>query len=53
MNFMDTLRGKMQQRAAYNRTLAELRTMDRATLNDLNLYEGDFKRIARESVYGG
>lgn len=41
----------MQKRADYHRTLSELETLDRRTLNDLGIAPADFRRIAREEVY--
>lgn len=52
MSFVSNVRNSLKKRAEYNRTLAELRTMDRAAMIDLNVYEGDFPRIAYEAVYG-
>ncbi len=52
MSIVSSVRDRLNKRSEYNRTLKELRTMDRAAMLDLNVYEGDFERIAYESVYG-
>lgn len=41
----------MQKRANYHRTLTELESLDRRTLNDLGIAPADFRRIARQEAY--
>ncbi len=48
MNFLDDLK----KRAAYNRTLRELRRLPLDTALDLDIYHGDAEKIARRAVYG-
>lgn len=53
---MNTLLTRMQDsiraRAEYRRTVNELRRMPIDTQLDLDIYQGDADRIAREAVYG-
>lgn len=48
MNFMEDLK----KRAAYRRTVRELRRLPLDTALDLDLYPGDAEIIARRAVYG-
>mgnify|MGYP001812426670 CR=1 FL=1 len=48
MNFLDDLK----KRAAYHRTLRELRRLPLDTALDLDIYPGDVQEIARRAVYG-
>ncbi|MEL7344146.1 MAG: hypothetical protein AAFN59_04715 [Pseudomonadota bacterium] len=52
MSIVSNVRDRLNKRSQYVQTLRELQTMDRTTMLDLNVYEGDFKRIAHEAVYG-
>lgn len=47
-----SLRSRLEKRARYNRTLAELRAMPRDVAADLDFAPDDFPRIARTAVYG-
>lgn len=53
MFFLTTLQQAIAKRRAYNRTVAELRTMPLDTALDLNIYPGDAEIIASRVVYGG
>ncbi|MGR3435492.1 MAG: hypothetical protein ACU0CO_11495 [Shimia sp.] len=46
------LNSAIEQRRRYNRTVAELRAMPLDVALDLNLYQGDARRIASQAVYG-
>ena len=46
------LRDAARKRAAYRRTLHELRGVPSHLAEDLGIYPGDAKRLAREAVYG-
>ncbi|WP_227257986.1 hypothetical protein [Kangsaoukella pontilimi] len=48
----ETLRTRAARRAAYNRTVTELRATSLDTRLDLDIYEGDIPAIARRAVYG-
>ena len=51
-HLMSSLRDRMSKRAAYNRTVEELRNLPLDIALDLNIYPGDAERIAYQSVYG-
>ena len=42
----------LRKRAAYNRTVREISEMPLDTALDLDLYQGDARKIARRAVYG-
>ncbi|MEO0665799.1 MAG: hypothetical protein AAFY97_08700 [Pseudomonadota bacterium] len=46
------IQSRIDRRRAYNRTVAELKSMPLDVALDLNLYQGDAERIAAEAVYG-
>ena len=52
MTLLNTLRDAARRRAAYRRTLNELRGVPEHLAEDLGIYPGDAKRLAREAVYG-
>lgn len=52
MALINSLRTRLDQRARYLRTLAELNTLSTREAADLGLDRADFARIARECVYG-
>lgn len=52
MGIFETIRDRARKRAAYNRTLAELSRLPRDIRLDLDIYEGDDRRLAHEAVYG-
>jgi hypothetical protein len=49
---MSSLRNRLEKRAAYHRTVREIRAMPLDVALDLNIYQGDAERIAEEAVYG-
>ena len=49
---MTNLFNALKKRAAYHRTVAELRAMPLNTALDLDIYQGDAHRIAAKAVYG-
>jgi hypothetical protein len=50
--FISDIRSAMQKRAAYRRTVAEIRSMPLDVALDLNIYRGDAEALARRAVYG-
>ena len=52
MSLITHLRSAMEKRAAYRRTLNELRGIPAHLADDLNLQPGDAERLARQAVYG-
>ena len=52
MSLIIQLRDAAHKRAAYRRTLHELRGVPAHLAEDLGIYPGDAKRLAREAVYG-
>lgn len=52
MSFIDRFRDAAQKRTAYRRTLHELRGLPSHLSEDLGIYPGDAKRLARQAVYG-
>ena len=50
--YIHVLRDRLEKRAAYNRTVEELRKMPQDIALDLDIYPGDAERIAYETVYG-
>lgn len=52
MSLIAQLRTAARRRAAYRRTLFELRGVPSHLAEDLGIYPGDARRLAREAVYG-
>ena len=52
MSLITSLRNAAQRRAAYRRTLFELQGLPASLAEDLGIYPGDTRRLAREAVYG-
>ena len=52
MTLLSDLRTAVARRAAYRRTVAELRAIPERLWEDLSIYPGDEHRVAREAVYG-
>ncbi len=52
MKLLASLRRSAEQRAAYNRTVRELRSMPLETALDLDLDPTNVERLARQAVYG-
>jgi uncharacterized protein YjiS (DUF1127 family) len=50
--FFNDVRESLRKRAAYRRTVAELRDLPESIANDLNIYRGDAELLARQAVYG-
>ena len=46
------MRAAAQKRAAYNRTVREIRSLTDAEANDLGIARGDAHRMAWDAVYG-
>ena len=46
------IQDSLRKRAAYRRTVTELRNMPIDTAIDLDLYPGDAEKIAARAVYG-
>ncbi|WP_300585656.1 hypothetical protein [Marivita sp.] len=51
-HLMSSLRDRLQKRAAYNRTVREIRSMPLDVALDLNIYPGDAEKIAAKAIYG-
>jgi len=51
--FLDQIRTAAARRAAYQRTVRELRAMPLDVALDLDLCHDDAERIAARAVYGG
>jgi hypothetical protein len=51
-HFMSSLRNRLEKRAAYHRTVREIRAMPLDVALDLNIYPGDAEKIASRAVYG-
>lgn len=52
MSLISQIRSAAQKRSAYRRTLFELRGIPNYLSEDLGIYPGDAKRLARKAVYG-
>jgi len=52
MTLISDLKTAAQKRAAYHRTVSELRRLPLDITLDLDIYSGDADRIARAAVYG-
>lgn len=51
-HIMSSLRDRLQKRAAYNRTVREIRSMPQDVAFDLDIYPGDAEIIAERAIYG-
>lgn len=51
-SIVSKIRTTLHAKAAYRRTVREIRNMPVDTALDLDMYRGDAKRIARKAVYG-
>ena len=51
-NLISRFRDAAEKRAAYTRTVAEIRSMPLDVALDLGIYRGDAERIASRAVYG-
>ncbi len=51
-SLFETLRDRAHKRARYNETVAELNATTLNTQLDLDIYQGDIPKIARQAVYG-
>lgn len=51
-DFMTRIKNAVENRADYHRTMAKLRAMPLQTMIDFDIAPNDFRRIARDSVYG-
>ncbi|MGX9354403.1 hypothetical protein ACS3SW_04350 [Roseobacteraceae bacterium S113] len=51
-HFMSSLRDRLAKRAAYQRTVEEIRKMPLDTALDLDIYRDDAEQIAYRTVYG-
>jgi hypothetical protein len=49
---MSSLRDRLEKRAAYNRTVHEIRMMPLDVALDLDIYRGDAEKIAYNAIYG-
>jgi uncharacterized protein YjiS (DUF1127 family) len=52
MTLIARLQNAARQRVEYRRTLWELRGLTAKQSEDLGIYPGDERRIARQAVYG-
>ncbi|MCR8725245.1 hypothetical protein [Frigidibacter sp. ROC022] len=52
MTFFNDLRSAVAKRAAYARTVREIRSLPLDVALDLDIYREDAPRIARRAVYG-
>ena len=52
MELVQRLKSAAQRRAAYNRTVREIKGMTFETARDLGIDREDARRIARDVVYG-
>ena len=51
-HLMSSMRDRLEKRAAYHRTVRELRSMPLDVALDLDIYPGDAEKIAAQAVYG-
>ncbi len=51
-HFMSSVRDRLEKRAAFNRTVEEIRAMPLDVALDLNIFREDAEKIAFEAVYG-
>ena len=52
MSLFSQLRTAVRNRAAYSRTVFELRGIPTQMAEDIGIYPGDEARLARQAVYG-
>lgn len=52
MFIISELRAAVHKHRAYRRTVFELRGIPTSLAEDVNVYPGDEKRLARQAVYG-
>ncbi len=52
MTFFDNIADRARKRAAYRRTVAELKALPTDTALDLDIYHGDAEKIAHRAIYG-
>ncbi|MFQ6548273.1 hypothetical protein AADZ90_009965 [Aestuariibius sp. 2305UL40-4] len=52
MTILETIKDQARKRAAYRRTVAEIRALPLDVALDLDIYRGDAERIAKKAVYG-
>lgn len=52
MSLFTHLRAAVRRHAEYQRTLSELRAIPAAMAEDIGIFPGDARRIARSAVYG-
>ncbi len=52
MTLFENLADRARKRALYRQTVAELQALPTDTALDLDIYQGDAKKIARRAVYG-
>jgi uncharacterized protein YjiS (DUF1127 family) len=52
MSLLQQLRTAARKRAAYRHTLYELQGVPSHLAEDLGIYPGDAKRLARQAIYG-
>jgi uncharacterized protein YjiS (DUF1127 family) len=52
MSLITSLRDAARKRAAYRRTLFELQGISASLAEDIGIFPGDARRLAREAVYG-
>ncbi len=52
MSLITQLRTAARKRVAYKRTVRELRGIPLHLVEDLGIYPGDEKRLARQAIYG-
>lgn len=51
-HFMSSVRDRLEKRAAFNRTVEEIRAMPLDVALDLNIFREDAEKIAFKAVYG-
>ena len=51
-HLMSSLRNRLEKRAAYYRTVNEIRSLPLDVALDLNIYPGDAEKIAYDAIYG-
>lgn len=52
MSLITSLRDAARKRAAYRRTLFELQGVPSSLAEDIGIFPGDARKLAREAVYG-
>ncbi|WP_292290943.1 hypothetical protein [Marivita sp.] len=51
-HLMSSLRSRLQKRAAYHRTVREIRSMPLDVALDLDIHQDDAEKIAQRAIYG-